>query len=109
MSNHCLARAISDMGFYELKRQLAYKSEVMGNQIVRVSRWLPSSKTCSKCGSVKANLSLNDRIYRCDHCGTELDRDMNAAINIHTAGLAEINARGLSGSVNDSPEWLATS
>ena len=59
-------------------------------------RWYPSSKTCSKCGAVKAKLSLAERVYRCDGCGLVMDRDLNAAANIKVAGSAPetVNARG---------------
>lgn len=94
--NHRLARAVSDCGFAELRRQLAYKSARTGAAVHIVDRWYPSSKTCSNCGTVKAKLSLNERTYRCDACGLRIDRDLNAAINIMVAGSAPetLNARG---------------
>jgi len=60
---------------------LRCKLNEQGKQLVKVSKWFPSSKTCSVCGFVKQELSLSERIYICD-CGNVLDRDMNAAINI---------------------------
>ena len=61
-----------------------------------VDRWYPSSKTCSNCGTVKAKLSLSERVFNCDSCGLTMDRDLNAAINICVAGGAPgtLNARG---------------
>ena len=61
-----------------------------------IDRWYPSSKTCSNCGTVKAKLSLGERTFNCDACGTSMDRDLNAAINICVAGSAPetLNARG---------------
>ena len=58
--------------------------------------WYPSSKTCSNCGTVKAKLSLSERVYHCEECGLDMDRDLNAAINIQVAGSAPetLNARG---------------
>ena len=96
VKNHRLAKAISDVSFYELRRQLEYKTAKTGARLHFVDRWYPSSKTCSQCGSVKAKLSLNERIYRCEHCGLVIDRDLNAAINIMVAGSAPetVNAHG---------------
>jgi len=90
LSNHCLARAISDVGFSEIRRQLEYKAE----KIVVINRWLPTSKTCSNCGRKKDVLLLAERVFHCDHCGFEVDRDLNAAINIRTASCAGNNAWG---------------
>ena len=58
------------------------------------SRWLPTSKTCSNCGCKKDVLALSERIFHCEHCGFDIDRDLNAARNIHTASCAVINACG---------------
>lgn len=77
-----LARHISDMGFYEFRRQLDYKANTLrGNEIILADRFFPSSKTCSACGSVKKDLALSDRVYECE-CGHCQDRDLNAAINL---------------------------
>ena len=86
MANHCLAKAIQDMGFYEFRRQLTYKTELYGSKLVVVDRWFPSSKTCSNCGVKKDKLTLSDRIFNCDSCGFEIDRDLNASINLAKAG-----------------------
>ena len=83
MANHKLAKAISDMGFYEFRRQLEYKSKLKGNILLVIDRWFPSSKTCCNCDNVKKDLTLKERIYKCEKCGIELDRDFNAGINIH--------------------------
>ncbi|KAB8314620.1 IS200/IS605 family element transposase accessory protein TnpB [Tolypothrix campylonemoides VB511288] len=82
MANHKLAKAIADMGFYEFRRQLTYKCTLRGSKLVVVDRWFPSSKTCSSCGTKKEALSLNERVFCCNHCGFEIDRDLNAAINL---------------------------
>lgn len=76
-----LNREILDIGFYEIRRQLEYKSLMYGSNVIIIDRFFPSSKMCSSCGSLNANLSLSDRTYICD-CGLSLDRDLNAAINI---------------------------
>jgi putative transposase len=85
VKNRHLSRAIFDVGFGELRRQIEYKADWLGIEVLVVDRWYPSSKTCSKCGEVKSDLSLSDRVYRCD-CGLEIDRDMNAALNLAALG-----------------------
>jgi len=77
-----LNRALADAGLGELRRQFGYKTAWYGSQLVVAGRWYPSSKTCSACGAVKAKLALAERAYQCEHCGTVLDRDLNAAINL---------------------------
>ncbi len=88
MKNHKLARAISDIGFYEIRRQIEYKSKLYGNEVVVINQWLPTSKTCSNCGCKKDVLALSERVFSCKECGFSLDRDLNAARNILAAGLA---------------------
>lgn len=82
ITNRKLARAISDAGFGEIRRQLAYKTVWNGGRLDVVDRWFPSSKTCSTCGTVKAKLLLRVRIYACERCGLVIDRDENAARNL---------------------------
>ena len=77
LANRKLAKAVSELGFYELRRQLEYKCELYGSKLTIVDRWFPSSKTCSACGTIKSELSLSERVYRCE-CGLEIDRDLNA-------------------------------
>lgn len=81
VKNHNLARAVSDVSFYEIRRQLEYKSKFRGGKVIIADRFFPSSKLCSQCGCIKTELKLSDRVYKCD-CGLELDRDLNAAINL---------------------------
>jgi putative transposase len=81
-ANRRLARVIMDGGFYEFRRQLDYKARMTGAAVVVAHRWFPSSKTCSCCGSVKAELVLSQRTFTCDTCGYEADRDLNAARNL---------------------------
>ena len=88
VKNHHLAKAVSDAAFGEFRRQLEYKTARNGAALHVVDRWYPSSKTCSKCGAVKAKLSLSERVFHCDGCGLVMDRDLNAAINIRVAGSA---------------------
>ena len=77
-----LGRRLIDASLGELRQQLAYKSTDHNHRLVVVGRFFPSSKTCSSCGAVKAKLPLWMRVFECDHCGTVLDRDVNAARNI---------------------------
>jgi putative transposase len=93
--NRRLAKAISDCGWGEFRRQLEYKCERVGRELVVTDRWYPSSKTCSMCGHLLAELSLSTRIWTCPHCRARHDRDLNAAKNILAAGLAV--ARGAPG------------
>ena len=88
VKNHRLAKAIMDASFGEFRRQLEYKTARSGAALHVVDRWFASSKTCSKCGRVKAKLSLAERVFHCDACGLTMDRDLNAAINIRVAGSA---------------------
>ena len=90
MRNHHLAKSISDAGMGELRRQVTYKAEWYGVNLVIASRFFASSKTCSGCGQVKETLMLSERTYNCEHCGLVIDRDLNAAIN-----LAKLGARGV--------------
>ncbi len=80
--NKRLARSLSDAGMAEFVRMLEYKCAWYGAHFVKVDPWFPSSKTCSACGAVKAELSLSERTYHCDRCGFECNRDLNAARNI---------------------------
>ncbi|HYB01059.1 MAG TPA: RNA-guided endonuclease TnpB family protein [Ktedonobacteraceae bacterium] len=84
---HSLAQAISDASFFEVKRQLLYKSEQYGGYVQLVDRWFPSSKTCHACGWVKEDLTLVDREWECEQCGIVHDRDLNAAIMVETEAL----------------------
>ena len=87
LKNHKLAKSISDVSWSEFVRQLEYKANWYGRKIVRVPTFYPSSKTCSNCGNVKETLKLSERIYHCECCGLEIDRDYNASINILRKGL----------------------
>ena len=86
--NRSLAKAISDCGWGTFRQMLEYKAERAGRHLIVVDRWYPSSKTCSACGHLLAELSLSTRTWQCPSCGTRHDRDINAAQNILAAGLA---------------------
>jgi putative transposase len=88
VKNHSLAKHISDASWSEFVRQLEYKTQWYGSALVKAGRLYPSSKTCSHCQTVKATLSLDERMYHCGACGFTLDRDVNAAINLARLGLA---------------------
>ena len=77
-----IAKAENDLAFFELKKKIKFKSDLFKHTFVLADRFYPSSKRCVKCGSIKEDLSLKDRIYRCPNCGFEIDRDFNAACNL---------------------------
>lgn len=82
LKNKHLAKPIKDAMFYEIRRQLEYKCLQYGIYLVVADRFYPSSKTCSYCGSIKSDLKLKDRVYKCGSCGLKKDRDLNAAENL---------------------------
>ncbi|HIC1790746.1 TPA: RNA-guided endonuclease InsQ/TnpB family protein [Escherichia coli] len=82
VKNRHLARSIVDMGFFEFRRQLTYKAAMRGGQIVMADRFFASSKMCSCCGHKLGALPLAVRKWTCPACGTQHDRDINAAINL---------------------------
>jgi putative transposase len=88
VKNHKLANSISDASWGELIRQLAYKCQWYGRELVKIDRWFPSSKRCGNCGHIVNKMPLNVREWECPECGTVHDRDINAAQNILAAGLA---------------------
>ena len=87
VKNHNLARSISDMGWRELRTMVEYKCDWYGKNLSIIGRFEPSSKTCSKCGTINKDLTLNDREWICPKCNEKHDRDVNAAINIKKIGL----------------------
>ena len=86
--NRSLAKAISDCGWGTFRRMIEYKAARAGRHLIVIGRWYPSSKTCSSCGHLLAELALSTRTWQCPSCGTRHDRDVNAAKNILAAGLA---------------------
>lgn len=82
MRNHRIAKSIADASMSEFSRQITYKADWRGIELIQADRFYPSSKRCSNCGNVKAELSLSERTYRCDVCGEVIDRDLNAAKNL---------------------------
>lgn len=98
--NRSLARSIASASFFEIRRQLTYKCDWYGPQLVVADRFFPSSKKCSGCGNVRDELNLSKRVYSCDRCGLTIDRDRNASKNLEAygetilAGGTPVTARG---------------
>ncbi len=88
VKNHKLANAISDASWGELTRQLTYKCQWYGRELLVIDRYFPSSKRCGNCGHIVDKMPLNIREWECPECGTKHDRDLNASKNILAAGLA---------------------
>ena len=82
MKNRHLASSIQEQKFYEFKRQIEYKCQRYGIELLNVPTFYPSSKLCSQCGNIKKDLKLSDRAYHCDCCGLVIDRDYNASLNL---------------------------
>lgn len=99
MKNHCLSKTIGDVGWGMFARFIEYKAARAGKGFIKVNRFFPSSKTCSCCMHVQASMSLNIRSWRCDKCGTQHDRDINAAQNIRLEAMRMI-AAGIAGTAN---------
>lgn len=85
MKNRHLSKAVANQKLYEFIRQMKYKCEKYGIEFMQVNRFYPSSKTCSSCGTIKKDLKLSDRVYKCE-CGLRIDRDWNASINLANFG-----------------------
>jgi putative transposase len=87
IANRKLSKAVSDLGFYEFRRQLEYKAPVMACKLDIIDRWFPSSKQCRKCSSKNDTLTLRDRTFVCPSCGHTEPRDLHASINLANAPL----------------------
>ena len=81
--NKGIAKRLQKLGLYRFRKELEYKSQLYGSEIIIADRYYASSKICSICGNVKKTLTLNDRTYKCLKCGNVIDRDLNAAINLN--------------------------
>jgi putative transposase len=107
IKNHNLSQSISDCSFSEIRRQIEYKSLWNNKTLIIADRYFPSTKTCSICGNIKSTIKLSDRIYICNNCNSELDRDLNAALNLKnyyittTLKSRESNASGVRSSLDE--------
>lgn len=93
MKNHNLARSIQELSLNRFKTMLTYKAEWYGRDVIEVDRWFASSKLCNCCGHKNNDLALSDRVWTCPNCNTELNRDLNAAINIRDEGKKILNIK----------------
>lgn len=107
LKNCRLSQAISDVSFYEFSRQMQYKCDWYGKNLITIGRFDPSSKRCSCCGEIKADLTLSDREWTCD-CGAHHDRDINAAINIKHFGLEKYSRQDMPGEPVELPSLEGT-
>jgi len=82
-----LGKSVMDNSWGEFTTMLNYKLQWQGKQLIKVSKWYPSSKTCHECGYIKKDLTLADREWACPSCGSIIDRDYNAALNIRDEGI----------------------
>lgn len=96
MKNHKLAQSIADASWNTFISMIQYKAEWHGKPFVKIGKFVPTSKTCSTCGS-KQEMPLNIRTFKCDNCGLVIDRDINASLNIRVAGHAMLKACGALG------------
>ena len=93
VKNHKLAKSINDVSWSMFVTALEWQCKKRGKHLHKVNRFYPSSKTCNSCGHKKADLGLHERVYSCSNCGTEIDRDLNAALNIRDEGLHDFQIR----------------
>lgn len=88
MKNKHLSDSVRKQCFNKFRQYITYKAELNGIGLVIADRFYPSSKTCSRCGAIKKDLKLKNRVYRCPHCGAVIDRDYNASLNLSMYKLA---------------------
>jgi putative transposase len=98
LSRGRLSRSVADVGWGAFRRMLAYKAEWYGATLIVAPRSFPSTRLCSRCGHLHGRIPLSQRVFRCEACGLEMDRDLNAALNLRAYGLAH-----LTGSTGSSP------
>jgi len=95
IKNHKLSRSIQAASWYKFYTLLAYKAEEAGKHLNKIGRFFPSSKMCSGCGYKNDELTLKDREWICPYCGTNHDRDLNAAVNIRNFGINTVGTTGI--------------
>lgn len=103
IKNHKLAQSISDVSWSKFIEMLKYKSEWNGRQLIQIDRFYPSSKSCSECHYINDNLTLKDREWTCPSCGTNHDRDINAAKNILIQGINILSGSGTESDIKQKP------
>jgi len=100
VKNHKLAKSIADVAWSEFMRQLEYKASWRGKTIIKIDKWFPSSQICSYCGASTGKKPLNIREFDCPHCKKKnIDRDINAAVNIRNYGLGQVDNRNTVGTI----------
>ena len=100
IKNHKLAKSIADVAWSEFMRQLEYKASWRGKTIIKIDQWFPSSQICSHCGSNTGKKPINIRKFDCPECHKkDIERDINAAVNIRNYGLGQIDNRNTAGTV----------
>jgi len=100
IKNHKLAKSIADVAWSEFMRQLEYKASWRGKTIIKIDKWFPSSQICSYCGASTGKKPLNIRAFDCPHCKKKnIDRDINAAVNIRNYGLGQVDNRNTVGTI----------
>jgi putative transposase len=105
MKNRKLSRAISDVGFFEFRRQIEYKSKWNGITVQVAPMFFPSSRLCSVCGTKNEELKLSDRVWICNNCESKLDRDLNAAINLANLATTTVSSTG-SNACGQGQPWM---
>jgi len=100
IQNHSLTKSIADVAWSEFMRQLEYKASWKGKTIIKIDKWFPSSQICSYCGASTGKKTLNIREFDCPHCKKKnIDRDINAAVNIRNYGLGQVDNRNTVGTI----------
>lgn len=95
LKNKHLSKSIQEQNFYRFRELITYKAERAGIKLILADRFYPSSKTCSHCGAVKQDLKLTERTYICNECGLEIDRDLNASLNLCRLGSSTVSSTGI--------------
>ena len=95
MKNKHLAKSVQEQNFYRFREVLTYKAENAGIKLIIADRFYPSSKLCSNCGAIKQSLKLTERVFVCNECGLEIDRDYNASLNLYHLGSSTVSSTGI--------------
>lgn len=96
LKNRKLSKHISDASWYSFIQKLSYKAQEQGKHLIKIDQWYPSSKICSECGYIAEKMPLQTRSWSCPECQSNLDRDINASINIKNKGIEFLKAEGMS-------------